>query len=1234
MMISPLAALAQGEESDRGFIQGLLEDALSTPGSTVRLEGFEGALSSKATADRVTVTDPEGVWFSATDISLVWNRSALLRGRIEIDEISIGSIDLPRPPVVEEPAMPSPEARGAFTLPDLPVAVKVESMSVGEIQIGAPLFGEAATISLSGNANLAGGAGDAVLEIKRLDQDGQFNLSAAFDNTTRELLLDLSLEEPADGIAANLLNLPGRPSVSLTVQGDDPIDDFEARISLATDGRERLKGLATIASQPEGATSFALEVDGDVAPVFVPDFADFLGDDVQLSTRGSLQAAGGLILEELRMQTAALFLTGSAEIGASGWPQNLNLKAEVIPPDGDSVVLPLSGPSTSVERVELTASFDADAGEAWKIEGFARGLTQESLQLDLARFAASGAIQPAEERVTGKINLSAEGIAPQNAALARAIGRQVAGALNFDWTRGAPLLLQEIDIAGADYGLTGEIAVNDLQSVEDIKIVPDLALAAQDLARFSGLAGLDLGGEATLDITGFVEPLTGVLAFDFDGATRQLATGIAQLDPLLTGDGTVKIGVSRNESGLEIDPVRIATDHANIDATASLRTDASRIELSAKVPELGRALPDLAEAAELSLDARQNGDVWSVEADAALPGGAKAQYKGTLRGLAEAKPVVDGVLTAEIARLAAFSGLAGRSLSGAASVSAEGKVDINAGSFDVTANGQGTALGFGAPAVEPLFRGTTRFDVAASRGEDGQVEISTLTLRGSGLDADVSGSFGPDNGSVTYRASIGNLELVVPGFPGAASVSGTAVKDQSAWIIDASGQGPGGVSVAANGRVAEDASTVNLSLNGAAPLGLLNSRLDGQNLTGLVRYNLVVNGPPALRSVSGQMSVADARLSSPALATSLDAINGSVQLSGGQAQVSLRSNVSSGGTLSLSGPVSLTAPFNAQLTGDLINVTLRKASLFEAQLGGRLGVAGPLAGGAKITGVINVETAELRIPQIGPSYSVLDGLRHLNPPRDVQRTLRFAGLDEPETAGAQFVGYPIDLTIQSPNRVFVRGRGLDAELGGTLRLTGTTNDLIPVGGFDLIRGRLDLLGRRLELTDGSVRLRGSFDPVIRFAASSQVEDVTVGLQLEGPASAPDLNVTSVPTLPEEEALSFLLFGRDVTQISAFQAVQLALAVQTLSGRGGPGLTERVRENLGVDDLDFGTDAEGNTQASVGKYISDNIYTDVTVKSTGETQINLNLEVTPNVKVRGRLGSDGNTGVGLFYERDY
>ena len=35
-----------------------------------------------------------------------------------------------------------------------------------------------------------------------------------------------------------------------------------------------------------------------------------------------------------------------------------------------------------------------------------------------------------------------------------------------------------------------------------------------------------------------------------------------------------------------------------------------------------------------------------------------------------------------------------------------------------------------------------------------------------------------------------------------------------------------------------------------------------------------------------------------------------------------------------------------------------------------------------------------------------------------------------------------------------------------------------------------------------------------------------------------------------------------------------------------------------------------------------------------TKVNLNLTVTPSLTARGSVGSDGDTGIGLFYEKDY
>jgi translocation and assembly module TamB len=212
---------------------------------------------------------------------------------------------------------------------------------------------------------------------------------------------------------------------------------------------------------------------------------------------------------------------------------------------------------------------------------------------------------------------------------------------------------------------------------------------------------------------------------------------------------------------------------------------------------------------------------------------------------------------------------------------------------------------------------------------------------------------------------------------------------------------------------------------------------------------------------------------------------------------------------------------------------------------------------------------------------------------------------------------------------------LDAELGGRIRVTGTTADVIPIGRFELVRGRLEILGQRLDLDEGLIRLQGSLDPFLRLVATtSAADDTVISVVIEGPVSEPEVVFESQPELPQDEVLARLLFERGTQSLSPLQAVQLANAVAVLSGRSDGGVISALRQNFGLDDLDISTDESGGAAVRAGKYISENVYTDVTVDSQGQTEINLNLDVTPNFTVRGSVGDDGNTGVGLFFEKNY
>ena len=79
---------------------------------------------------------------------------------------------------------------------------------------------------------------------------------------------------------------------------------------------------------------------------------------------------------------------------------------------------------------------------------------------------------------------------------------------------------------------------------------------------------------------------------------------------------------------------------------------------------------------------------------------------------------------------------------------------------------------------------------------------------------------------------------------------------------------------------------------------------------------------------------------------------------------------------------------------------------------------------------------------------------------------------------------------------------------------------------------------------------------------------------------------------------------------------------------------RLRKGFGLDDLDLATDAQGGTTLRAGKYLSENLYTEVEVNPDGKSRINLNLDIRPGVTAKGTLGTNGEAGIGIYLERDY
>jgi translocation and assembly module TamB len=554
----------------------------------------------------------------------------------------------------------------------------------------------------------------------------------------------------------------------------------------------------------------------------------------------------------------------------------------------------------------------------------------------------------------------------------------------------------------------------------------------------------------------------------------------------------------------------------------------------------------------------------------------------------------------------------------------------------LTLEATGSNLAIGQVQADRMLAGKSQLALAL-RTENGALRIDRADLTNPQVSVKATGQAENGRRQVDLSARLTDLGLFVPEFPGALTVAGRAVDDGAGYVLDLRGTGPGQIAAEVKGRVSPSPIRANVTITGTAQAALANPFIQPRNVNGPLRFDLRLNGPLALKSLSGTVALTNGRVAAPVLGFALQGVNAQAALDGGTATVTADAGVAAGGSIGVRGTIGMTAPFPGDLTLVPRDMVLRNPDLFETRVNGTVRIAGPLTGGARISGTLTLPETEIRVPSTDiTAAGAIPDIVHRNESAAVRATRERAGLLDRKARAGKGTSRPygLDLTINAPNRVFIRGRGLDAELGGTLRLGGTTAAVIPSGGIDLIRGRLDILGRRLDLTEASVRLEGSLDPQLRVVATNSSDGVTSSVILDGRISEPVITFASSPPLPEEEVLAHLLFGRQLNSLPPLQAAQLANAVATLAGRGGDGIIGKLRRNFGLDDFDLISDAKGGTSLRLGRYVSKDIYTEVIVGTEGKSQLNLNLDISPGVTVRGSADSDGDTGIGIFVEKDY
>lgn len=355
------------------------------------------------------------------------------------------------------------------------------------------------------------------------------------------------------------------------------------------------------------------------------------------------------------------------------------------------------------------------------------------------------------------------------------------------------------------------------------------------------------------------------------------------------------------------------------------------------------------------------------------------------------------------------------------------------------------------------------------------------------------------------------------------------------------------------------------------------------------------------------------------------------------------------GELSATGKVGVLQPgmpIDVALSGKHIQPITN--DIMTANLDTNVQVEGTLRERINVTGTVHINRASISVPNgLPPSVVTLDVVR----PGETR---------EPAAANRRLV-IGFGMSLDAPDAVFVQGRGLDAQLGGRLKIAGTSDDPQVSGGFRMIRGTFDLAGTTLKFTSGKVSfngegLKGGIDPTLDFIAQSSVvytAPTTVTLHVTGFAASPKIELSSNPPLPQDDLLGLLLFGKPAYQLSVIQLAETGAALASLGGLGPDGGGGGSKWNpltwfkkwFGLNTLSVGsapppsgpgaTGGGTSSGASItaGKYVSKRVYLAATQTTNGTSQVLVDVDLSEYLKLQTRLGNGTATAQGTTPEND-
>lgn len=395
------------------------------------------------------------------------------------------------------------------------------------------------------------------------------------------------------------------------------------------------------------------------------------------------------------------------------------------------------------------------------------------------------------------------------------------------------------------------------------------------------------------------------------------------------------------------------------------------------------------------------------------------------------------------------------------------------------------------------------------------------------------------------------------------------------------------------------------------------------NIKGQLKADVTANGTTKNPLVNGDVHLINGGVTIDKFGLSVHDINlQAVALADKADLIQINGSAKSGeGLINLSGTVSLQPeshyPVELALTGKDFEV----AKIPEAQIAVSPDLKIALNDQKKqISGQLGVPKAILKIKDI-PENAV-----------KVSEDEVILGEEKVEISTQAAPEINADIEVKLGKQVSFTGQGLQTNLVGSLKIIKTGAKMAMQGNVDMEKASYKRFGQDLTVRKGRFVFNGPADnpwldvEAIRLSKSKKV---TAILALTGSLKNPQTHISSEPSLPESEALAYLVTGGPLNQVSKTESNMLASAALSY----GAGKVTWLADKLGIDEFKV---EEGSTLQDtllvMGQYLTPDFYVGTKVGMFNkQAALVLKHKLTDTINVETQAGTSQR--IKLNYEFD-